>query len=409
MNILIINHYAGSPKHGMEYRHFYLAREWSRLGHAVCIVAASNSHLHSRKPQMSGMITSEEIEGIHYFWLKTPGYKGNGIMRVLNMLGFSLMLMLFNRKIAGSCRPDLVIASCPHPFVIYGASRIARAFNAKLLFEARDLWPLTLTDLFGISPRHPFIIIMQIAEDFAYRVSDGVVSLMPKADSYMIKHGMAPDKFAYIPNGINVMEWDESKPLSESDHIRVLSRIKQEGKLIIGFAGSHGPGNALNTLIDAAASLQSQPVSFVLVGHGPEKEKLQQEVLNIGLKNVTFLPSVPKSSVPELLRSMDILYIGLKKNKGLHQFGISPNKLIDYMMAGKPIIHAVDAGNDMVSDSSCGITVPPENPKAAADAVIKLINMTPIERTNMGLRGRDYVLAHHDYRVLAKSYLEAFA
>ncbi|MDA8085793.1 MAG: glycosyltransferase family 4 protein [Nitrospiraceae bacterium] len=394
----------------MEYRHFYLSREWTRLGHRICIAAASQSHLHSRKPKTSGTITEEEIEGVRYFWLKSPKYDGNGIGRVLNMLVFSLMLMPLKSRILGHFRPDLVIASCPHPFVIYGARGIARATGAGLFFEARDLWPLTLTDLGGISPRHPFIIMMQMAEDFAYRVSDRVISLMPKACGYMKKHGMAGSKFAYIPNGINVEEWDESGPIGELEHIRALSRIKEQGKLIVGFAGSHGFGNALDTLIDAAASLQkSLPVDFVLVGQGPEKERLHMKALNSGLRNVTFLPPVPKSSVPKLLASMDILYIGLKKNKGLHAFGISPNKLIDYMMAGKPIIHAVNAGNDMVSECGCGITVAPENPKESAEAIIKLINMPAAERAAMGSRGKKYVLENHDYRVLAKRYLEAFA
>ncbi|MDA8387809.1 MAG: glycosyltransferase family 4 protein [Nitrospiraceae bacterium] len=407
MNILVINHYAGSPRHGMEYRHFYLAREWTRLGHRVCIVAASQSHLHSRKPLVSGMMANEEIEGVRYFWLKTPKYEGNGIGRALNMLGFSLMLTPFKSRIAGRFRPDLVIASCPHPFVIYAASRIARASGAKLLFEVRDLWPLTLTELGGIPPGHPFIVMMQKAEDFAYRVSDAIISLMPKAEGYMTRHGMASGKFAYIPNGIDVTEWDGGEAAGALGHIQALSRLKQEGKIIVGFTGSHGFGNALDTLIEAAASLHSYPVAFALVGHGPEKAKLQCRALDMGLKNVTFLPPVPKASVPKLLEAMDILYIGLKKNKSLHGFGISPNKLIDYMMAGKPVIHAVNAGNDMVSDSGCGITVAPEEPEAAAQAVIKMTGMTTDERNIMGSKGKKYVLANHDYRVLARRFFEA--
>lgn len=407
MNILVINHYAGSPKHGMEYRHFYLAREWTRMGHKVCIAAASESHLRSRKPLVPGMMANEEVEGVRYFWLRTPKYEGNGLGRVLNMMGFSLMLMPFKSRTAGLFRPDLVIASCPHPFIIYASSRIARASGARLFFEVRDLWPLTLTDLGGISPRHPFIVLMQKAEDFAYRVSDAVISLMPKADTYMTGHGMAAGKFAYIPNGIDVIEWEGSE--GAPGHVRELSRIKREGRLIVGFAGSHGFGNALDTLISAAASLQSHPVAFVLVGHGPEKARLQRETQARGLKNVTFLPPVPKPSVPKLLESMDVLYIGLKKNNGLHGFGISPNKLIDYMMAGKPVIHAVNAGNDMVTGSGCGLTVPPEDARAVSEAVVRMIGLPAAERAAMGLKGKKYVLANHDYRILARRYLEPFA
>ncbi len=174
---------------------------------------------------------------------------------------------------------------------------------------------------------------------------------------------------------------------------------------IVGYAGAHGLANDLYTMIDAAALLQSHPVVFVLVGQGPEKESLQEKALRLRLKNILFLPPVPKAEVPELLSAMDILYIGLK-NEPLFRFGISPNKLMDYMMAGKPIIHAIDAGNDMVSENNCGISVPPEDPKAVADAIITLIGMTSADRESMGSRGKAYVLANHDYRVLAKRYLE---
>ncbi len=406
MNILIINHYAGSLRHGMQYRQFYLAREWQRLGHKVSIAAASFSHVRNLNPNVNGNVTMEEVDGIGYVWFRTPKYKGNGFGRVLNMLVFGLSLALSGPRIFSSCKPDLVIASSPHPFSIFGARRISRAFNARLVFEVRDLWPLTLIELGGISPRHPFIIMMQKIENMAYRVSDHVISLLPKADSYMKAHGLRDGKFTYIPNGICLEDWHgAAEAKSDSRHIRALSQIKQDGKLIVGYAGAHGLANGLHTLIDAAALLRSYPVSFVLVGHGPVKETLERAVLQNGLQNVLFLDSVDRSAIPELLASMDILYIGLK-NEPLFRFGISPNKLMDYMMAGKPIIHAIDAGNDLVAEADCGISVAPEDPNAVAGAVIKLMDMTIPEREQMGLKGKEYVKANHDYSVLAGRYLE---
>ncbi len=411
MNILIINHYAGSLRHGMQYRQFYLAREWQRLGHKVSIAAASFSHVRSRNPNINGNVTMEEIDDIQYVWFRTPKYEGNGIGRVLNMLVFGLSLALSGPRIFGFRKPDLVIASSPHPFIFFGAGRIARAFSARLVFEVRDLWPLTLIELGGISPRHPFIIMMQKIENIAYRASDHVISLLPKAAGYMKEHGLRDGKFTYIPNGISVDEWNEWRDGAEAEggsgHIRAVSQIKQEGKLIVGYAGAHGLANGLGALIEAAALLRAHPVSFVLVGHGPEKEALERAALQNGLQNVLFLDSVPRSAIPELLASMDILYIGLK-NEPLFRFGISPNKLMDYMMAGKPIIHAINAGNDLVAEADCGISVAPEDPRAIKDAVIELVNMTAAERKDMGSRGKEYVLARHDYRVLAKRYLEAF-
>lgn len=405
MNIIIINHYAGSPKYGMEYRHFYLAKEWTELGHKVCIVAASFSHLRNMEPVVSGSASTETVDGVQYIWLKTPPYKGNGIARVINMLSFGLEIVMYTKKIMSFCDPDLVIASSPHPFIIFGANRLARLSDAKLLFEVRDLWPLTLTELNRIPERHPFIAMMQKCENFAYKVSDRVISLLPKADTYMRDHGLKREKFSYIPNGINISEWQYAGR-NICPHRTILTQLKNEAKFIVGYAGSHGLANDLDTLIDAATLMQSEPVAFVLVGSGPEKKRLVNVSEQRGLSNINFLNSISKSAIPELLSLMDVLYIGWK-NDPLYRFGISPNKIMDYMMAGKPVIHAVSAPNDMVAESCCGLTIQPENPNAAAGAIIRLMNMTETERKSMGLNGKNYVAANHDYKILAKRYLES--
>jgi glycosyltransferase involved in cell wall biosynthesis len=115
---------------------------------------------------------------------------------------------------------------------------------------------------------------------------------------------------------------------------------------------------------------------------------------------------VPKFAVPAILRGMDVLYVGLQA-KPLYRFGISLNKLMDYMMAGRPIVSAVAAGNDPVSEAGCGIVVAPGRPDATAAAIRQLATTAPVEREAMGRRGRDYVRARHTYPVLATRFLEA--
>jgi glycosyltransferase involved in cell wall biosynthesis len=248
-------------------------------------------------------------------------------------------------------------------------------------------------------------MLLQQAENFAYRMSDRVVSMLPKADSYMRSHGMAAHKFSYLPNGIDIEEWEnQAAPLPQLDSEK-LTQLKQLGHFVVGYVGSHGLANALYNLVDAAQLLQRELVTFVMVGQGAEKEALQQKVLQMQLNNVIFFAPVPKASVPSLLARMDALYIGWQK-KSIYRFGINPNKLLDYMMAAKPVIHAVEAGNDLVAESGCGISIPPDNPSAIAQAINKLRQMKPSERELMGKKGREYVLNHHDSRVLARNFLE---
>ncbi|NPV27289.1 MAG: glycosyltransferase family 4 protein [Firmicutes bacterium] len=405
MNILLINHYAGSNIHGMEYRPFYLAREWVRLGHQVTIVAASFSHLRSKAPVVAGSLAEEYIEGVHYIWLKTPPYQGNGLKRVLNMLAFIAQLFRFKSYLIDVCKPDVVIASSTYPLDIYPAYRIAKKTGAKLIFEVHDLWPLSPVELGGMSPYHPYIVFLQIAENFAYRVADWVVSLLPKANMHMEAHGMAPEKFVYIPNGIDVAEWQNNRLPVPDKHKEVLTKLRQTGRFIVGYTGSHGLANALYAFIEAASLLKNYPVTFVLIGQGPEKSALEYKARDFGLENTIFLPPVSKGTIPALLDLMHVLYIGLK-SEPLFRFGVSPNKLMDYMMAAKPIIHAIEAGNDLVAESGCGISVPPEDPAAIAEAVLRLMQMSDAEREIMGQKGKDYVLAKHDYRVLAEEFLQ---
>lgn len=393
MNILIINHYAGSPEMGMEFRPYYLAREWIKLGHRVRIIGATFSHLRRVQPQAG----RQDIDGIEYDWIETAAYEGNGLGRVRNMMAFASALYSRAPEIAKDFKPHYVIASSTYPFDIYGARRIVRHSVARLVFEVHDLWPLSPMELGGMPAWHPFIIVTGIAEKTAVKSAHTVVSILPKTRDYLAGIGMPKAKWYYIPNGIVV---DGNRTLPPVNHIETVDQLK--GKFIVGYAGAHGLANDLDTLVAAARATENPSVHFVLVGQGPERERLRDSAQ--GLKNITFLDAVPKTSIPDLLDRFDILYFGLKQQP-LFRFGISPNKVLDYMMAGKPIIQAVEAGNDPVKDADCGLTVPPGNPRAIVEAVERLATLDSRERTAMGERGRSYVLANHDYQALAERFL----
>lgn len=408
MKILLINHYAGSLRHGMEYRPFYLAREWMRLGHEVTIVAASFSHVRTVSPQLKGALTQEIVDGVTYHWLKTPAYQGNGFKRGLNILAFVLQLFRFAGFWVKTIKPDLVISSSTHPLDNLPGKWIAHRAGAKLIYEVHDLWPLSLIELGGMSSRHPFIQLLQWSEKYAYRNANYVVSLLPKALPHMQAHGLSQEKFVYIPNGVDITEWREKNFPLPVEHQQKLGIARSDAKLLIGYAGAHGLANALDTIIDAARLLRDQPVSFVLVGHGPEKARLEYRCVQEGLRNVLFLSSVAKESVPSFLAAMDVLYIGLK-SEPLFRFGVSPNKLIDYMMAAKPILYAIAAGNDPVSEAKCGLSIPPENPNALVQAVRQMLAISETELDAMGMRGHDYCAQHHDYHDLARKFLSSIA
>ncbi len=247
---------------------------------------------------------------------------------------------------------------------------------------------------------------MQWAENLAYRTADVVISMLPKTMEHMVLHGMKSEKFVHIPNGIDVAEWQNQPCSFPDEHRNALSELKTKGHFLVGYAGAHGLANVLDNFVDAAFQLQDYSVTFILIGQGPEKNKLVQKVLSRNQTNVIFLPPVDKRVIPAILQEMDALYIGLKGDP-LFRFGVSPNKLMDYLMSARPVIFAIQSGNDMVADSGCGISIPPEKPDEIVQAVFKLMSLSEENRMEMGQRGKAYILAHHDYRVLAKQFLSA--
>ena len=390
----------------MEYRPYYLAREWVRAGHRVTIVAASHSHVRSQQPHMTGRFTTEMVEGVRFVWCATPGYRGNGVGRVLNIVAFLHRLGQWRQWL--DAKPDVVIASSTYPADIGAARRLAHRHGATLVWEVHDLWPLSPIELGGMSPRHPFILWMQRAENVACWSSDVVVSMLPKADLHLREHGMAPGKFVYVPNGIDPAEWvsDGDSIGLPAPHAAAIRAARDAGRMLVAYAGAHGVANALGSMLDAAALSRDESVTWLLVGGGTEKAALQRRVTTEGLANVVMLDPVPKAAIPALLGAMDVLYVGLQ-SEPLFRFGISPNKLMDYMMAARPVICAIAAGNDPVTDAGCGQTIAPEDPAALAAAVARMCRLTTEVRERLGQAGRAYVQRHHAYPVLALRFLDA--
>jgi glycosyltransferase involved in cell wall biosynthesis len=303
---------------------------------------------------------------------------------------------------------DVVICSSHHPFAIHPARRIARRWGARLIFEVRDLWPLTLIELGGASRRNPFILAMQFSEDYAYRHADSVVSVLPGARPYMVAHGMTTAKFRFVPNGVDLSEASISAPLPPG-HTDALARLRDRGAFVVGYAGRIGLANALETLISAMAECPDSDICLVLLGNGPLESDLRAQAASLGLDDrIIFLDSVRKDQVPDFLRRVDVAYVGYAPQP-LYQYGVSPTKLADYMLASRPVLSAIDAPDDIVATSGAGISCRAGDVRGIADAIAKLRAMSASQRQEMGERGRSWLVAHRDYRLLAARFLSGAA
>ncbi|WP_457641497.1 glycosyltransferase family 4 protein [Persephonella sp.] len=401
--VWILNEYAGSIYHGMEYRHYYLGRELVKRGYKVYIISASHSHVFIKQPNVKESFELENIDGINYLWVKVPKYNhSHDKKRVLKWFTFTLKTY-FSLPINLLKKPDIIIVSPMATFPIVSGYKWAKKFNAKLIYEVKDIWPLTLIELGGYSKNHPFIKLMEWFEKFAYKKADRVVSVLPLAYKHMEKQGLNLKKFVYIPNGICIDELKKVEPLPEE----IKNKIPKN-KFIIAYTGTFGKANALEHLIKAAALLKDlQNIHFLLVGRGMEEKKLKNMVNKLELDNITFLPPIPKKQVQEILKFCDVCYIGLR-SEPLFKYGVSPNKLYDYMYSGKPILYAINSGNKPVEEARCGISAESENPESIAEGILKLYKMPEEERQTMGERGKAYVLKYHTYRKIADKFEEIF-
>ncbi len=402
MNILIINHYAGSEAMGMEYRHFYLAKELARLGHHVTIVAASFTHLRGKNPHPEESIEEYTEDGVHFLLLKAPPYYRNNLYRARNVAVFLTKLRLSARRIADTYTPDVVVASSTYLLDIYPARRIARLSGAKLVFELHDVWPMSLTELYGIKDAHPFVQLLKRAEKDSYQKSNSIVTILPRADLRAQEIGVTGKRITYVPNGVSPSA--EESPMV-SDAQRRIMELKKRGIFTVVYVGGFAEANALETIIEAAGLLP-EGVAVVLVGKGDCKQELVARAAHKKLRNVYFEEYVPKNQIQAVLREADCLYIGARKSR-LYRYGVSMNKLYDYMLSARPILFGIDAANNEVSLCGCGISIEAEQIRALAEGIVNMQVLTPQQRSELGRRGRDYVLHNRSYEALAQSFIKA--
>jgi len=394
-SLIIINQYIGSPYHGMEYRHYYLAKNLVSKGYRVTLVSASYSHLFSTPPKVKSLFTKESIDGIDYIWVKVPRYSSSkSLGRIFNMFYFAFMLRFLKLQ-----KADIMVSS-PSLFPIKVAKSLSRKFGSKLLFEIRDIWPLTLVELSNIKESNPLIRLMKSYERFGYTNADRVISLLPCAKEHFIANGMSGDKFRYLPNGIEF-----STNINRDLPKEVLSAIPKD-KFTIAYSGTIGIANNLDYLIDVAELLRdNENIAFIILGQGGQKDRLMKRVEELGLDSVTFIEPIPKDYVGAFLSQIDVAFISLLPEK-IFRFGVSPNKVFDYMYAKKPIIWAIEAGNNLVKEANCGVSVGVDDTLLLKDKILELYNYSDEELKKLGENGYNFVLTKHTYDKLSDRLME---
>jgi glycosyltransferase involved in cell wall biosynthesis len=406
MNILYIDHYAGSKELGRSFRPYYLGQEWIKKGCKLTVVGASYSHLRTTNPKPG----ISHDKGICYIWLWTPLYKGNGVGRILSMIVFIAQLFLHIPKIIKISKPDNIIASTVYMLDIIPAWFIKKILRKTpmLTFELHDIWPMSPMQLGDISPYNPYIIFLKLAEKLVYKICDNVASILPNSFEYIQKFGLKQEQVFYVPNGIVVDDWCkiEKEKHTQNNCIDNIKGLKNQGFFLLGYVGSHSTANALDNLIDAALLLTSHNVRIILIGNGSEKEALRSKAKAKKLDHVLFFDAVPKKYIPNILELFDVLYIGFR-NLSVYRYGINPNKIFDYMMSARPIISAITAQYNPIKEAGCGFHVPSDNPEKLAKMIEHVIDQPQQKLNKMGTKGKIFVMNNHSYEKIANVFLNS--
>lgn len=391
-NIWIINEYAGTPYHGMEFRHYYIGKELKN-NYNVTVISSSYSHLFKKLPEYG----KENVDGVDYLWLKMFNYgTSHDRRRVLKWFFFMLKCFFLPFMLK---KPDVILVSPMAPFPILPAWVLSKIYKAKLIYEVKDIWPLSLIELGGFSYNHPFIKLMSWFEKFAILKSDEIVSNLQNYEEHMVKDLKLDRTFSWISNGVDLNELYERKNLP----MEIKDKVPDD-KFIVGYTGTIGVANAINDFLEAIDHIKNENIYFVIVGDGQEKNTLVNKYKNNS--NIIFIDSIEKKQVQDMLNLFDICYIGLQK-ENLFKYGVSPNKLFDYMYSSKPIIYAIDSGeNNIVKLANCGLSVEAQNSREIANAIMNLYNMDKDERIILGENGKRYVLEHFTYEKLSQKYIK---
>lgn len=379
-------------------RHYELARHCAAAGHRFTIVASPVSYLSGRRETAGGQ--GEVVSGVRVVRAYTlPTLHRSFVWRVVSFLSFMVSATV---RALQADRVDLVMGTTPPLFQALSAWVVSRWRRRPFLLEVRDLWPQFAVDM-GLLTQPLFIALARRLESFLYEHADHILVNSPAYRDYLLGRGVPSTKVSFIPNGVDPTMFD---PADRGEAWR--QRWGVENRFVVIYAGALGPANDIPTLLRAAARLRERPdIHFLLVGDGKERSRLEAQAAAEGLTNVTFTGAVPKEQMPAVLAAGDACVAILRDIPSFRT--TYPNKVFDYMAAGRPTVLAIDGVIRQVLESArAGVFVPPGDDAALAAAVLQLAADREAARA-MGEAARRHVVAHFDRRIQAEAFCRLLA
>jgi glycosyltransferase involved in cell wall biosynthesis len=372
-------------------------QEFARMGYRSVIITSDSNQL-AKVPTLESPYLIQEVDGLQLCWVRTMKYAvAKSLRRILSWLDFEWRLWRLPKEELPT--PDVVIVSSLSLLTIINGFLLRVRYKCRLVLEIRDIWPLTITEEGGFNRWNPLVLGLGFIEKLGYRYADAIVGTMPNLGEHVADVLGQVKTIHCIPMGV-----DEAT-LAMGDELPVdyVEKYIPKGKFIVAHAGTIGITNALDTMLDCAESMKdNRLVHFLVVGEGDLRTHYLGKYGH--LPNLTFAPRVPKQLVQSVLSRCGLLYFSVHVST-VWKYGQSLNKVIDYMLAGKPVVASYTGYTSMINEADCGTYVPAGDVVALRQEVLRYAAMDTPVREAIGQRGRQWILANRRYETLAKNYL----
>jgi len=381
LNVLYLHQYFETPDQFGGLRTYKNALHLVQKGYHVTVLSAAG-HYHSRESQKTEhLIRKEVIQGIEVLWVSSLfEYHKSFFSRLLSFLAFMVLATWYGLR----TNPQVVYATSPPLTVFIPGFIISRMKRANLIFEVRDIWPESAVTT-GVLQNPLLIKVAQKLEKFAYKTSKTVVAVSGGIKEALIKNGVAADKICVVPHGVD-LEYFKTGVVNANFR----QQYGLEGKFVALYAGSFGWANGLEQVIEAARLLVNvDQIHFVLLGDGKEKERLLGLARQYNLSNITFADPVPKRDVGAIISSANAGLMILREAKTFAT--VLPNKLLDYMAAGLPVIINFEGfASSLVKQAGAGFLVASSQSEELAKSLMRLWRDNKLCR-RLGCQGRTFV------------------
>ena len=395
-SIWLICKYASPEKYFFGTRHFYFAEEWVKNGHEVTIFTSNASHLTDKLPQFPGSRMVEEIQGVHTVWLKVlKTAKSSSAARVLSWLHFEWKVLTTSKR--PFKKPDVIIASSLSILSIISGYLLARYYKARFILEIRDIWPLSAMQLGGYSSNHPFMWLLGKLEKFGYRKADLIVGTMPNLIEHVQEVEPNFKACVCIPQGIKEELLNGVEPLNE----QYIAETFTPNAFKVAYAGTINPNNPIEVLLEAVSKLpEEEQVEAYILGSGSMLATYKEKYAFCN--RIKFIPPIPKKQVKSFLQQTDLCFDSIDSE--IARFGLSRNKWIDYMNAGRPIVCSYSGYQSMINEAMSGSFVPFGNVELLAKEIIMYKNLSIADRLAMGQRAQNYLKENRLFKKLSLEY-----